>query len=101
MKKEEDYSSMSRRAMDVTRETNKGRPKTSPKIKVGHITIRPKECVLDSASEMLRHDTLVPSANRFCCPRIKPSNIKDVLSVWGQLNFDACVGNWSKQTFLK
>ena len=41
--------------------------------------LRPKECVLNSAGELLRHDTLFPSANRFRCPGIKPSNITDVV----------------------
>ena len=49
------------------------------KIKVGVITIRPKECVLNSSGELLRHDALIPSANRSRCPGIKPSNIKDVV----------------------
>ena len=43
------------------------------------ITIRPKECVLNSAGELLKYDALLPSANRFRCPGIKPSNIKDVV----------------------
>ena len=49
------------------------------KIKVGVIAIRPKECVLNSAGKLLRHDALVPLANRFSCPGIKPSNTKDVV----------------------
>ena len=77
IKKEEDYSSMSRCVVEMNRETKKGGSTISRKIKVGVITIRPKECVLKSAGELLRRDALVPSANRFCCPGIKPSNIKD------------------------
>ena len=57
----------------------KGGPIISRKTKVGVITIRPKECVLNSVGELLRHNALVPSANRFCCLGIKPSNIKDVV----------------------
>ena len=34
---------------------------------------------MNSADELLRHNALVPSANRFCCLGIKPSNIKDVV----------------------
>ena len=41
--------------------------------------MRPKECALNSTGELPRHDALVPSANQFCCPGIKPSNMKDVV----------------------
>ena len=70
---------MSRSVVDMTRETKKGGTTISRKIKVGVITIRPKECVLNSAGELLKNDTFVPSANRFQCPGVIPSNIKDVI----------------------
>jgi len=78
-RKDQDYSSMSRSLVDMIRQTKKGGTTLSRKIKVGVITIRPKECVLNSAGELLKHDAMVPSADRFRCPGIKPSNIKDVI----------------------
>ena len=79
--KDEDYSSMSRRVVDMTRQIKKGGATISRTIKVGVITIRPKECVLNCAGRLLKNDALVPSANRFQCPGSQPSNIKDVILV--------------------
>ena len=33
---------------------------------------------MNSADELLKHNAQLPSANRFCCPAINPSTIKDV-----------------------
>ena len=78
-RKEEDYQSMSRSVVDMTRQLKKGGATISRQIKVGVITIRPKECILNSAGKLLKHDALVPSADQFRCPGIKPGNIKDVV----------------------
>ena len=48
-------------------------------MKVSVITIRPKECILNSVASLIKHDALLPSANRFRCPGTTPSNIKDVI----------------------
>ena len=92
IKKEEDYSSMSRCVVDMTREIKKGGTTLSRQIKVGVISIRPSECILNSVAALLKHDTLVPSANRFRCPGIKPSNIKDVLLF--KFSADKGGGSW-------
>ena len=57
----------------------KGGSIISRRIMVGVITIRPFECMLNVTHLLLKHDALVPSARRFRCPGIIPSNINDVI----------------------
>ena len=61
------------------RRDEKGESTISHKIKVGVIIICTKECVLNSAGELLRHNVLVSSVNQFRFLGIKPSNMKDVV----------------------
>ena len=67
------------RVVNMTREIKKGGSIISRWIKVGVITIRPFECILNVTHSLLKHDALIPSARQFRCPVIIPSNINDVL----------------------
>ena len=48
-------------------------------MKVGVITIRPFECILNGALSLFTSGTFLPSAERFDCPGIIPANIDDVM----------------------
>ena len=61
---------MASHVVDMSRVVKRKGSKISRKIKVGVITIRPFECILNGALSLFTSGTFLPSAKRFHCPGI-------------------------------
>ena len=91
-RKKEDYTSMSRSVIDMSRVIKKGGTVIARQIKVGVVTIRPFECILNSTSSLLNSGGLLPSERRFRRQGNIPSNISDVI-MW-KFSADKGGGSW-------
>ena len=87
-----DYKSMKRTVVAMTRVTKKNGSHISRNIHVGVMTVSPFECILTSAGALLEHGRLLPSSKRFHYPFKKPDNIHDVI-LW-KFSADKGGGSW-------
>ena len=77
LKIKEDYTTLTRRVVDMTRVTKKGKSsKITRKIKVGVMTVRPFECILNSAGSLIKQGTLLKSTERFRSPIPLPAGVE-------------------------
>ena len=70
---------MASRVVDMSRVVKRKGSKISRKMKVGVITIRPFECILNVVLLLFKLGNFLPSAERFVCPGIIPTNIDKVM----------------------
>lgn len=90
------YTTMNQTVVDIGRVTKKNGSHISRKIQVGVVTIRPFECIYNSAGSLLRHGMMLPLATRFRRPRNVPPNVRNVL-LW---KFSADKGGWSWEMLI-
>lgn len=77
----EDYTTLSRAIVDITRVTWTGETKVSQKIQVGVISIRPPKCIMNSSSFLIKSGTLPRSKRRCESPVTIPDHVSDV-TLW-------------------
>ena len=77
----------------MTRVTKKGGSKISRKIRVGVVTVRPFESIINFLASLLEKGKLVPSSMRFKLPPNIPPDIEDVLLV--KFSADKGGGSWN------
>lgn len=91
-KAKDDYTTMRRSVVDMTRVTKKDGGHISRAIKVGVMTVRPFECVLNSTYTLLGQGKLLPSKRRFRSPFKLEDHIRDVI-LW-KFGADKGGGSW-------
>ena len=76
----------------MTKVNKKGGSEIRQKIIVGVITVRPFECVVNSAHTLMQHGELLPLKRRFRFPGKLPDHVKDVI-LW-KISADKGGGSW-------